>query len=93
MAELLADPRVKTQKELEAVFATFNTERKERGQWLVQSSRRIGDCYEWRAEGVGKDFEKIEAEINERNGIIADVDVENMCKDAREELGNRLGSH
>ena len=90
MAELLADEQVRTQHDLEVVFATFDAQRRTRGQWLVQSSRRIGDCYEWRAEGVGKDFAKIEAEINERNGIIANVDLRKMCEEAREDLRTRL---
>ena len=90
MAELLADERVTTQKDLEAVFATFDAERRERGHWLVQSSRWIGDCYEWRAAGVGRDFGKIEAEINERNGIIANIDMVKMCEHAREELSKKL---
>ena len=90
MAELLQDESVKSKKELEAVFATFDAERRSRGHWLVQSSRWIGDCYEWRAEGIGKDFRKIEAEINERNGIIANVDVAKMCTHAVSELRKKL---
>jgi salicylate hydroxylase len=56
----------------------------------VQSSRRIGDCYEWRAEGVGQDFKAIEVEINSRNSTIADVDCKEMCYQARRQLGERL---
>lgn len=90
LAELLADERVKTPADLNTVFATFDAERRSRGHWLVQSSRRVGDCYEWRAEGVGRDFRKIEAEINERNGIIHNVNVGELCEQARQELGKRL---
>ena len=90
LASLLDLDQVQSPSDLEAVFATFNDRRKERGQWLVQSSRRIGDCYEWRAEGVGRDFAKIEREINERNGRIAEVDVEQWCREAREDLAGRL---
>ena len=90
LAELLADDRVRSGEDLEAVFAAFDASRRERCQWLVQSSRRIGDCYEWRAEGVGRDFGKIEAEINERNGIIANVDLMDVCVQAREELARKL---
>lgn len=92
MAELLADEQVKSTKELEAVFATFDAVRRERGNWLVQSSRWLGDCYEWRAEGIGRDFKKIESEINERNGIIANIDMVKMCEDARARLSERLAS-
>jgi salicylate hydroxylase len=56
----------------------------------VQSSRFVGDCYEWRAEGVGRDFKKIEEAINHRNGIIANVDVDRMCEDARQQLAQRI---
>lgn len=90
MAELLADKRVSSQAELEAVFATFDSERRSRGHWLVQSSRWIGDCYEWRAEGIGRDFKKIEDEINRRNDIIANVNMNEMCEHAIQELGKRL---
>jgi salicylate hydroxylase len=86
----LADRRVVSGEHLEAVFATFDAVRRPRGNWLVQSSRRIGDCYEWRAEGVGQDFKAIEGEINSRNGTIADVDCKEMCYQARRQLGERL---
>ena len=77
-------------RDLEAVLATFDATRRERTQWLVQSSRFIGDAYEWRAPGVGDDLGRIEEEINRRNGIISNVDVEKMCAEAREELWRRL---
>ena len=93
-AELLADRRVLTGEHLEALFATFDAVRRPRGNWLVQSSRRIGDCYEWRAEGVGSDFSKMEEEINRRNDVIGgeDVDVSEMCKEARAKLREKLAS-
>ncbi|KAF4981771.1 hypothetical protein FZEAL_2493 [Fusarium zealandicum] len=90
MAELLADDRVQASRDLEAVFAVFDACRRERTQWLVQSSRRIGDCYEWRADGVGRDFGKIEREINERLETISGIDLDAVCKDAREDLRKRL---
>jgi salicylate hydroxylase len=92
MAELLADDNVRSQGDLDTVFATFDAQRRARGQWLVQSSRRIGDCYEWRAKGIERDFKKIEAEINERNGIIANIDFRKMCEEAKEDLRGRLSS-
>lgn len=90
MAELLADDRVQSTKDVEAVFATFDEVRRERGHWLVQSSNRVGNCYEWLADGVGEDFAKIEEEINRRNGVIANVDVSKMCQEAKEHLTKTL---
>jgi salicylate hydroxylase len=71
-------------------LAAFDTSRRERGQWLVQSSRFIGDSYEWRADGVGDDFKKIEAEINRRNGIIANIDMEKLVVEAKTDLRQKL---
>lgn len=92
LAELLADERVRSGRSLEAALATFDSQRRERGRFLVRSSRFIGDCYEWQAEGVGNDFVKIEAEINRRNSVIADIDMAKMCEEAKAELGQRLKS-
>lgn len=90
LAEMLADENVKTRKDLEAVFTTFDAIRRERTQWLVQSSRFIGDTYEWRAPGVGDDIAKVEAEINRRKAVITDFDVRQMCQDAKQELHTNL---
>jgi salicylate hydroxylase len=72
------------------VLAAFDHSRRERSQWLVQSSRWIGDCYEWQAKGIGRDVEKVEAEINERIGIISNYDIEKASADAREEVRRSL---
>lgn len=90
LAELLADENVQKPEHLEALFATYDACRRERCQWLVRSSRRIGDCYEWRAEGVGNDFGKIEKEINDRMDIISNINLEEVCLEARKDLRNRL---
>ena len=90
-AELLADRRVLTGEHLEALFATFDAVRRPRGNWLVQSSRWIGDYYEWQAQGIGRDLKKIEKEIEERNGIIADFDIEGSIANARRDLQTALG--
>jgi salicylate hydroxylase len=66
---------VNSPADLELVLAVFDECRREKWQWLLESSRFIGDCYERRAEGVDSVFGKIEHEINTRNSIIADVDV------------------
>lgn len=93
MSDLLADPNVRTQKDIELAFATFDELRRDRGHFLVQTSQHIGNCYEWLADGVGDDFKKIEHEINTRNGIIANVDVVQMCRDANASLSRRMNSH
>ena len=90
LAELLAYEHVRSIKDLEVTFDTFNEVRKERGQWLVKASRRAGDLYEWLAEGVGKDFAKIKQEIDESNAVIANASVRQMCDQAGKVLASRL---
>ncbi|KAF2167241.1 hypothetical protein M409DRAFT_22668 [Zasmidium cellare ATCC 36951] len=91
LSDLLADDRVRTQQDIEVVFSVFNDVRRERGNWLVQSSQHIGNCYEWIGQGVGEDFSKVENEINTRNGMISDVDVQGLCREAVGILRGRLG--
>lgn len=86
MAEMLADPSLQSIADLEHAFAAFSNLRQKRGQFLVQSSRRMGDIYEWRAEGVGRDFGKAAAEIRERCAAIGDVSVREMCDEAKSAL-------
>lgn len=90
LASLLGDERVQSQRDLEVVLAAFDINRRERSQWLVHSSRFIGDVYEWRAEGIGSDSKKIEEAITYRNGVIANVDINNMCQEARQHLGKKM---
>ncbi|KPM45263.1 hypothetical protein AK830_g1246 [Neonectria ditissima] len=75
--------------EIERALEVYDAVRRERGESLVQSSRRIGDTYEWMADGIGADFAKIEAEINHRNGVIANVNVGEMCETAQADLAKR----
>lgn len=92
MAELLADPRVAENgnKGLAAAFKAYSDQRMERTQDLVQSSRRSGDLYEWRAEGVGRDVKKIENECRERCDKIWNGQVTEYIQEAKELLGKAL---
>jgi salicylate hydroxylase len=90
LSELLSHESITQQQDLNIVLSVFDKVRRERGQWLVQSSQHIGNCYEWIAKGVEDNFEKIEHEINTRNGIIANVNVRELCDQARGLLKDRL---
>ncbi|KAF2210597.1 hypothetical protein CERZMDRAFT_113150 [Cercospora zeae-maydis SCOH1-5] len=92
LSDLLADENVRTQQDIEAAFEVFDEQRRARGHFLVQTSQHIGNCYEWLADGVGDDFQKIEHEINSRNAILQNVDVEDMCRRAKEQLQMKLTS-
>ena len=86
LAELLADENVFSYQDVETAFKIYDAVRKPRGEFLVQTSRFMGDAYERRNEATGDDLEKIKYELVARNSIIHNLDVEKMCRDARAEL-------
>lgn len=90
LCALLADERAQTRPGAQAAIATFEAVRKERGDWLVQSSRFNANVYQRQAPGIGDDFAKIEAEINRKNDMVANVNVEEMCREAIKEFSKRL---
>jgi salicylate hydroxylase len=92
LANILSDEKVTGYKEIEAALLVYDNARRERGSSLVQSSRRIGNTYEWLVPDIGDDLGKIEAEIKRRNAVIANVNVQQMCDDARTELGKKLST-
>lgn len=92
LAELLASPGADTPAGLQAVFRVFDERRRGRTQWLVESSRRVGDLFEWRADGVGSVVKKIERELNERHQVIWQGDIGKMIREAKSELQHTLSA-
>ncbi len=77
---------------IETLFATFDASRRERDQWLVQSSRRAADLYEWRLPGTGREhFEAMRRDIEERQAICWNIDLDKAVMEARMDLRRRLG--
>ncbi|EAQ86391.1 hypothetical protein CHGG_07644 [Chaetomium globosum CBS 148.51] len=74
---------------LTAALKTFSTVRMERTHWLVQSSRDMGNIYQWRYPDTGRDSAKIKAEFERRARKIWDFDVDGMVADAKKEYGKR----
>lgn len=89
---LLADDAVRDVKDLDAVFASFDASRRGRDQWLVQSSRRAADVYEWRNAELGRDVDHIHKDMIERQDYIWGVDMDKEIEDARLDLRKRLGA-
>ncbi|KAG9513443.1 FAD/NAD(P)-binding domain-containing protein, partial [Aureobasidium melanogenum] len=71
-----------------AAFRAYDAVRRERGQWLVKSSRHICDTYEWADPKCGDDPGKCLEEIEWRAHKIWYFDYEGMIKDARAEYEN-----
>ena len=74
-------------------FAAFSRTRRERTQWLVDSSRRICDVYEWKDPKTGADPAKCLEEITWRSHKIWNFDIEGMLVDVATEFVNLAGGH
>lgn len=73
-----------------SAFQAFSATRLERSQWLVRSSREMGEIYQWRYAETGRDSEKIKAEFKRRSRIIWDFDVDEMVAEARKECASQM---
>lgn len=89
LASLLADDKVQTSTDIEAAFATFDTSRRKRSQWVVQKSRRGGDLYELPTE-VENDVQKMAQELREILAVIWDFSIEDAIGEALDDLRNCL---
>lgn len=76
--------------ELQAVFAAFDASRRERDQWLVQSSRRAADLYQWRLPNTGRDnFDAMRVDVETRQVVCWGVDLDKAIREARADLRRR----
>ncbi|KAB8621922.1 hypothetical protein FH972_026031 [Carpinus fangiana] len=77
-------------KSLEAAFAAFDQSRRERTQWLVQSSRITGNLYDWMDPNAGQNKDQIYNELNERCQYIWNADIDIFTGDAVADLDQRV---
>jgi salicylate hydroxylase len=77
---------------LSTAFDTFNAVRRERSQWLVNSSRGICEVYEWADPKTGNDPDKCFEEIKWRSHKIWNFDIDGMLKDASEGYEQQLNA-
>lgn len=95
LADLLA--RVETgplegrPRRLEAALRAYSEVRMGRSQWLVHSSREIGEMYEFRYVPAGRDKAKFKVEFETRTRKIWDFDVDAMVDQARNGYEKNLG--
>ena len=91
LSTLLADDLVRDAAGLEAAFAAFEANRRERTQWLARSSREAADIYEWRSAVVRTRWgEDAQAEIERRQEFIWNIDLDEAVREARADLARRL---
>jgi len=95
LAELLqrvdTGPTTTIQRNLKIALQTYSSVRIERSQWLVKSSREMGDVYEWRYPASGDDGDKCKAEFERRSQVIWDFDVDGMVTDAKKDYDYHVG--
>jgi salicylate hydroxylase len=92
-ARLIAD--VDTSKKaylVEKALQTYDNIRLERAQWLVETSRYIGEMYEWQNTRVGSDHMLSAKEIDWRCRRIWDYDVDGMMRQTRELFDRHLSA-
>lgn len=81
---------MKNSSHLETVFAVYDAHRRERTQWLVRSSRRAGNLYEFLTKDIGQNVGATEKELNERLSHIWNYNLEDALREATKDLHRRL---
>ena len=85
-AEAVGTSELERHKMIEKALQCYNDIRIERTQWLVESSRILGELYEWQNKETGRDPEKSKEEVRWRSHKIWDYDVEEMVRSVREDF-------
>ncbi|KAM0449563.1 hypothetical protein ACHAO4_007585 [Trichoderma viride] len=67
---------------LTAAFKTYDNICRERGQWLVESSRYMAELFQGSAPDVGDDFDKFKQQIRERSHKVWFLDWKDMVRRA-----------
>lgn len=73
-----------------AVAESYDAIRRERAQWLVESSRFIGRMYQFQDEHIGSDVTMCAEEIEWRSREIWDYDVDDMLCRASSNFDKRM---
>lgn len=77
---------------IKTALSVYNEVRYDRTQWLVETSRKNGDMYQWRYDGIGSDSKRFSEAINHRLHTIRDINTDGMVQSALRLLQQRLGS-
>ncbi|CAI7670059.1 unnamed protein product [Penicillium bialowiezense] len=73
-----------------AALSAYESVRYERTQWLVESSRFMGELFEWQTTECGRDPIKCHDEVESRSHKIWDYDVGDMVKQVSRVLDMKL---
>ncbi|KAK5942332.1 hypothetical protein PMZ80_004895 [Knufia obscura] len=89
-ASVIQDDKASKSQALKLAFITFNTIRRKRTQWLVQSSHDVCEIYEWNHPKTGSDPDKCFEEIRRRSHKIWYFDYEDMVRESSESFEWRV---
>jgi salicylate hydroxylase len=67
---------------IERALQAFSSSRIERSQWLVRSSREMGEMYQWRYGPTGRDTQRCHAKLEKASRRVRGFDVEKLVADA-----------
>lgn len=71
-------------------FNAYDLVRLERARWLVETSRYIGEMYEWQDQQVGSSHEKCAREIDWRCQKIWHYDIDAMMQETKDVFSKQI---
>ncbi|KAK7977177.1 hypothetical protein PG988_004667 [Apiospora saccharicola] len=75
---------------IERALQAYSSVRMDRSQWLVRSSREMGEMYQWRYGPTGRDAERCHDKLDKASRQLWDFSVESMVLDARKKANAAL---
>lgn len=75
---------------LSAAFKTYDSICRERGQWLVESSRYMAELFQGSVPDVGDDFDKFKEQVQERSHKVWFFDWNDMVRRAADDYNARV---
>lgn len=83
LAKVAAVPVADRTNAVRAALQAYSDARQERTQWVAESSRVVGELFEWRYPATLRDWKKCETELGWRSHRIWDYDLDNLLEEAQ----------
>lgn len=68
---------------IEQALQAYSQARIDRGQWVVRSSRELGQIYQWRYGPTGRDAERSKLKLERASRTVWDYDVDKIVTEIR----------
>lgn len=83
-------PKSRLSTAVRVALQVYNNVRYDRSQWIMNTSRVIGEIYEFQNPESLSNHEKIAHEIHDRSHKIWDYDIDNMVDDSVRQFGTAM---